>query len=407
MAAAGLTAYKLFRTLWPQKSINEALFSNFPEFGVLPKDTSFYEKVRQIAVGTGGPQGIAGDFTTAKANKTASTAIEFTCATKPLYALFSIEGDLMRRSKSDKALLVDPIKRESANAIKNWKLEIAKAIHGNGGGALAQSTTATVLASQTFTVSDARDLRFIWPNMKLRLSATDGTSGSVKSGTMTVATVNRTAGTFTIVEASITAAIATAAQTDYIFRDGVFGAVFPGFEAWIPASAPSATLFRGVDRSVDPDMLGGLRLDVSSKSPRAKAKALAAAVYDNGGSPDLYILHTSDWAELEADLDSAGSLTRWQVPASPIGKFDFGMSYEAIKMTGPGGPIAVIASPNAKAGVGRMLTKETWKLASMGELLHPIDENDVEDAADSKEFRMIGDVDFYCDMPGWNARGVL
>src|SRR5688572_12722421 len=100
MAAAGLTAYKLFRTLWPQKSITEAVFNNFPELGLLPKDTSFYEKVRQIAVGMSGPQGIGSTFTTAKANKTASTAVEFTCATKPLYALFSIEGDLIRRSKN-------------------------------------------------------------------------------------------------------------------------------------------------------------------------------------------------------------------------------------------------------------------------------------------------------------------
>lgn len=407
MAAAGLTAYKLYRTLWPQKAITEAVFNNFPELGLLPKDTSFYEKVRQIAVGMSGPQGIGSTFTTAKANKTASTAVEFTCATKPLYALFSLEGDLMRRAKNDKALLVDPIKREAKLAIRNWKLEVAKAFYGNGGGSLARSTTATSAASQTFTVSDPRDLRFIWPKMKLQSASTDGTSGTVNPGAVTVATVNRAAGTFTIEEASIISAIPGFVNTDYLFRESMFGAIFPGFEAWNPATAPSATLFRGVDRSVDTDMLGGLRLDVSTKSPRAKAKALANAVYDNGGEPDLYILHTSDWADLEADLDSAGSLTRMTAPATKIGTYDFGMSYEAIKMTGPNGPITVVASPNAKAGVGRMLTKSTWILGSMGELLHDIDENNTEDGADAKEFRMLGDLDFYCDFPGHNARGVL
>ncbi len=77
MSAAGLTSYKLYRTIWPQKAINEAVFAQAPELGLFTHDTSFYEKIRQIAVGTGGPQGIAGPFATAKANKSASTAIEF------------------------------------------------------------------------------------------------------------------------------------------------------------------------------------------------------------------------------------------------------------------------------------------------------------------------------------------
>jgi len=160
----------------------------------------------------------------------------------------------------------------------------------------------------------------------------------------------------------------------------------------------------GVDRSEDTDLLGGIRIDATKKTPRAAAKAAANAVYDLGGNPNLYLLSTADWAALEADLDSAGSLMRTQVAASPMGSMNFGMSYEALKLMGPAGPIAVVATPNCPVGVGRMLTKETWVLGCMGELLHPIDQNEVEDAADAKEFRMIGDVDFYSECPGWNAR---
>ncbi len=76
-------------------------------------------------------------------------------------------------------------------------------------------------------------------------------------------------------------------------------------------------------------------------------------------------------------------------------------------MAGPLGPIDVVASPNAVAGVGRMLTKDTWTLGYMGELLHDIDGNDAEDGADAKEFRMLGDVAFYSELPGANCRVAL
>ncbi len=404
MSAAGLTAYNLFRTLWPQKAINEAVMEQVPELGLFKKDPNFYEKYRRIAVGTSSPQGIAPSFSIAKGDKVASSSVEFQNFTQPLYAIFSIEGDLIRRAKSDKALLVDPIKRESSNIIKQWKLDQARYIHGNGGGSYTQCVSTT---GATFTIP-VKDARFFRPNQRLWAASTDGTSGSapLASQFVTVLSVSRGATTavITTVEASIIAVFPAMGSTPYLFRHGIFGNVLPGLEAWNPVSAPGATLFRGVDRTADTELLGGLRVDARGKTPRAAAKAAATACVDNWGNPDLYILATDDWSNLEADLDSAGSLTRTTISASPIGSMNFGIKYEAIKMVGPSGPITVVASPNAPVGVGRMLTTETWTLGSMGELLHPIDENDAEDGADAKEFRMIGDVDFYCDYPGANAR---
>lgn len=413
MAAAGLTAYKLFRSLWPQKSINESLFEQFPELGLLPKDTTFYEKYRYIDVGLGAPQGIGPVFTGAKKNKSASTAVEFQNSTQPYYALFSIEGDLMRRAKSDKALLVDPIKRESRNAILQWKLDVSRYLHGNGGGALGQIATTTTLSSQVIQLTNIKDIRFFRVNMVLNSSVDDGTGGGgVRSGQVTVANVNRRLGQITIKEASISGALvgvtnngASNGSGDYLFRDQVYNNVIPGFEAWNPASDPTSTLFRGVDRSVDTDLLGGLRIDGRKKTPRAALKMACNAAADMGGNPNLAIYSTDDWANLEADLDSAGSLVRTQVASSPLNGVNFGVTYEALKFMGPMGPVAIVASPNCPTGVARVLTKEICVLGCMGELLHPIDENDVEDAADAKEFRMLGDIDFYMDgPPGWCAR---
>lgn len=411
MSVDALTAYKLYRTLWPQKAINEAIFTQAPELALFRKDQTFYEKIRQIGLGTGGSEGYGVTYTDAKAGKSASTAVEWTCQTKPLYAVWGIDGDLIRRSKNDKALLVDPVKRGSTNAINGWKLQTCRYIHGNGGGALCKSTT---VSGQTVTLDTSTagyaltDIRFIKKNMRLQSASTDGTSGSVNAGSVTVATVNRRTGAFTVSEASVAAGIPAVANGDYWFRYGMFGAVIDGLESWNPASDPSSTPFRGVDRSVDTDLLGGIRLTLTNKTPRAAAKELANACADMDGNPDLYLLHTSDWANLEADLDSAGSLVRTQVAASPMGKTNFGIKYDAIQFMGPTGPINVVASVNARPKVGRMLCKDEWVLGSMGELLHDIPTNEVEDGADAAEYRMIGDLDFYCEgVPGHHARGVL
>jgi len=401
MAAAGLTAYLLFRSLWPQKSINESMFEQFPELGLFPKDTTFFEKYRYIDMGLSAPQGIGPTFTGSKANKSPSTAVEFKNYTQPYYATFSLEGDLIRRSKSDKALLVDPMKRESSNIIKQWKLDQCRYIWGNGGGALAQLAATSSISGQIMTLKNYSDHRFFRQNMKLNASATDGTSGSVTNTQyVTVAKVHRGTNnttdpsTITVSEASVAGAISGITDSWYLFRQYVFGNIIPGVEAWCPSTTPSDT-FRGVDRSTDPELLGGLRVTVTTKPPRTQLKIACRALADMGGNPNLAVYSTEDWGNLEADLDSAGSLVRTQVMASPLNGMNFGVTYEAIKFMGPTGPVAVVASPNHPVGVAHVFTKENMVLASMGELLHHIDENPVEDAADAKEFRMLGDVDFY------------
>jgi hypothetical protein len=183
--------------------------------------------------------------------------------------------------------------------------------------------------------------------------------------------------------------------------------VTDGFESWIPATDPTSTLFKAVDRSVDTEGLGGIRLDVSAKTPFNGAMALAGAVHDAGGSPDRYIVTTTDWQNLRAELSSAGSLTYTQIPSAAIGKFVPGMKYTAIEIMGPSGPIAVLPDPDATASVGRMHTRETWTLGSMGELIAMIDETMMEDAADSFESRFVGDLELYCEAPKYNARGAL
>lgn len=410
MGAATVTTWSgLVRSLWPQKKIYETLYDQSPFLGLISKDTTFDEKVRYIAVGTGAPQGVGPDFGVAKAAKTSSVSKEFAITAKTYYALFSIDGRLQRMARTNKSVIVKPLARETKNAIWQWKRDICRYLHGNGGGALFQASN---VSGQTVTLLNRSEIRFVEENMQLECSTADGTSGSLKAGYVTVATVDQDAGSFTVAEASVAAGIPTVATTDYFFRRKAFGNVINGLEAWIPATV-TATAFNGVDRTANRNRLAGLRTtSTATMQPRAAALFLAKMVHEGGGKPDLYVQHTDDWYNLSLELQSAGVFQVTQAPSAKIGSYNIGIAYDGIKLQGPAGPITVVADPDATINVGRMLTKETWTLASTGELVSMVklggqDDLMDEESADSKEGRFVGDLQTICEAPGWNARGTL
>jgi hypothetical protein len=404
-ATSGSSGYNLGRELWPQKSIYDAILKESPFLGKAPKDTSFYEDIRHIAVGTGAPQGVGPIFTTAKGNKSASTAKQFAITAKTYYALFSIAGRLMRQAKGDQALIVKPYARESKNAITQWKRDISAFLFGNGGGAIGQISSTSNVSTNAITLADTAAVRFFDEGMVLTSSTADGTSGSIKSGKVTVTGVIRSGankGRITV-DQVWTTGIPTAAASDYLFREGVFGNVLNGLAAWIPSSDPSATLFNGVDRSSSPEKLAGYRIDGTNLTPTNAALTAAGAVHDSGGASDVYVLSTTDWQNLRNDLSAAGTLVMQASPAAGIGSYKPGMSYTAIKLQGPSGIIDVLADPDCKTGRGYMLMTETLKLASTGELVSLIEGPMMEDAADAWESRFVGDLDLICECPYYNA----
>lgn len=402
--------YNLLRTLWPQKSIYEVLLNLSPTIGIMRKDTTFYEPTRQIGAGFSSPQGIGYSFPDAKEAKSASQSVEFSITPKSLYGAFSMEGLLMRRAESDKAIIVDPMKRESKNLVHTWMREISRTIHGNGGGALG---VVSAVSTTDVTLTLHGDTRAFEKNMLVQSATTDGTSGTVNPGYATVSSVQRDRTTPKVIAtANWASGIASIAANDYLFRRGGFGAAITGFGGWNPLWSTSSLpgTFKGADRDLDPERLAGICLDARTLSPRLAGLRAARLVHEAGGKPDTYILSTEDYENLANELQSAGLLKYSSVPATSIGKFNFGIKYDAVQIMGPAGPIDCIADPDAPVGIGRMLQKDTWVLASMGELVHwinganPSGNGMLEDAADAVEFRMVGDLDLYCEAPGWNCR---
>jgi hypothetical protein len=395
----------------------EQILKASPALGLMPKDTSFGEKIRYVTVGTSPPQGL-GDFGSAKLYKTASTAEEFQVQLASYFGNFSIGGDLYRRAKltGNKGLLRDPMERDSKGLLNQARNDFSSYVHGNGGGALGRILSTSTLSSQTITLDKGVDRRRLVKGMTLWAATADGSAGTgLLTGTVSIASIGGTASapTVTINESSWSGAISGLTTTSYLFRAGAFGTsvVHYGFDAWCPAHTGSPAAFLGVTRSNAADQLAGISLTLTNKTPRQRIMLAAQAQADTGQSDGrlVYILNTQNWTDLYFELSSANMLQMTKAPGAPIGNINLGLNYEAIKMMGPGGPIEVVADPWAPTAVERLLNMDTWKMASCGDWFHWDDDATpdnpmLEDAADAREIRAVGDQQIYCSNPWANVR---
>jgi hypothetical protein len=421
MAAAQMSTYKLIRSLWPKEAIVEQLYKGSPLLGMIKKDTSFGEKIRYVSIGTSPPQGIGAGFGQAKSNKTASTAEEFAVVTTPYYGAFSIAGDLFRRYKytGNKALLVDPMVRDSKGLMRQMKNDLSSFIHGNGGGSLGRIASSSTLASQTITLDTGADARRIVKGMTLWASTDNGTTGAVLNGFVTVASVGGTpsAPTVTIDQATWSGAISGLTTTSYLFRAGAVGTgaggdgVLQGLDAWLPSHSGSPAAFLGVTRSNAPNQLAGNCLSATTKSPRQRIMEASQIQADTGASDGrlVYVMSTRNWVNLYNELTNANALQMTKAPSAPVGSLKVGVDYDAIKIVGAGGGIEVVADPWATDTVERLLNLDSFTLASCGDLIHWDDDATpgdpmLEDAADAREVRAVGDIALYCNDPWSNVR---
>lgn len=402
--------WNLGKEVWPQNSIYDLVLDGSPLIGKLRKNTKFGEDKMHIAMGSGLPQGVGPVFELAKGGKTASVADQMTLTAKTLYALFSIQGRLMRQAKIDKAVIVKPYGRESRNAIQQWKRDYTAFLYGNGGGAIGKVSAGSTVTTATITLSDTSKIRNFAKNQILWASTADGTSGTVKSGEVTVLSVKyygANKGQITVKEASWDTGIPTIATGDFLFRRGVFGNVITGLDGYLPKFDPGTggvpSTLNALDRSGSPTEYAGIRIDGTNLTVLNAGIQAASAIVDFGGMPDLWVMSTTEWNTLRIELSAAGSLTYGTSPATGIGKYKPGMSYKSMTIIGPRGDIEVLADPDCPVGRSYMLMTECWEIASTGELVSLIESPMMEELADAWESRFVGDSEVVCEAPGYNA----
>lgn len=402
MALLDTTALSaVLKQKYTQRRFAELAYRKNPMFALLPKKTDFGGKNKVIAVRNANPLGIGNTIAVAQGNKTASSYKQFVVTRSSYYGTASITGESIKAAKGSENALIEGLTKEIDGIVNGVSRRLAIMAYKNGGGAIGQISSGSTVGSPTITLANPGDVTNFETGMVLQVSATDGTSGAVRSGTVTVAGVDVDAGTVTAT-GNWTAGIAAAAANDFIFANGDFGSWLKGALAWTPTTAPSAgDNFFSLDRSSDVTRLAGVRHNGQGGPIEESLVDAATKVVRQGGTPDYCFMNPLDWANLVKALGS-------KVIYDRIDKVDnVEVGFKTVQLDGPQGPIKIVHDLNCPKGTAFLWQLDTWALEALGPMPQTLDYDGLtllrSANSDDYEVRVGGYGQFTCEAPGWNA----
>ncbi len=354
MATADLTSLApVFKELYP-RGLAEILYKKCKLAGWLPKEGNFTGNQADIVPLISGVRGST-RFADALEDQSVVKTLKFAVPRRRDYAIASVDAETMAASENDKGAFAKVLDEQTRGAMYELQESFGYQIYHNGGGARAQGDGAWTVTSNTIVISDSNARVYFQNEMRIQFASTDGTSGAVRSGYVTIDKVQATPSSCTLItkEANVQAEVPTVANNDYIFRKGDFGNCIEGLLAWIPSTAPGATPFLGVDRTIHTTKLGGLRFNASDSSGIIEEIIIDALAYASteGAEPDAIFMGPRRFAEL---VKSAyGKTEILESSTMP------GIGYKAIQFPCDWGTVSIIGDAKCPHNHAFALTKET------------------------------------------------
>lgn len=357
--------------------------------------------VYEDSVGTGAV------FNTAQDNIGTSLPEAFEVTTTREYSIARISTEALMASKNDKGAFLNGLKHTVDSALNALSNRLEAGCFRDGSGQIGRIGSG--VATTTVVLSNAEDIVNIRIGQKLVTSASK-TGALTSAAARTVASVNRDAGSFTI----DVAFGGTAADNDYLFvmadrynndtSSAVSSQRIKGLDAWLPAAAPTAgDNFFGVDRSLDPTRLAGVRYTGNAAAiEESLAGAAARLGRECSAVPDTALMSFQTFRRLTNEMGS-----KVQLGGGP--KLTGGA--QELMVYGPKGPIKIVPATFAPNDVIFLLTLNTWELVSMGDAVQILDHDGSRvlrvSNDDSLEVRCASFSQLCCHAPGRNARIIL
>src|SRR3990167_3307164 len=398
MASMTLTAFDAaLKEYYTKDKIENMVYKNNPLLTIISKMEDFVGDALPIPVLYGNPQGRSATFATASTNKAASKLVKFVLTRVKNYGLADIDREVILASKGNAGSFMDALTTEIDGVMHNLSRNLAIDLYRAGTGAICRVNNSSFATTLLDLVTDADAVNFEVGQV-LVLDDADG-GGTVRTGTLTVTAVDAEATSDQItLSGNISSGVSAVAQNDYIFVEGDYDLKIKGLQAWIPNSAPAATSFFGVDRTVH-SRLGGLRYDGSALVIDEALINAASKVGRQGGKPDYCFMPFEQFSNLEKTLGS-------RVVYETVGEGELGFS--AIVLRAPTGNIKIVADQNCPANRAFMLQMDTWNLYSLGPSPHMFEDEDglriLRNATtDSYEVRCGYYANLGCKAPGYNC----
>lgn len=412
MSATLATVQAILKTLYKKGAVAKILYENMPFLGMVKKNTGYCGDSLKIPVIDGGNNGASRTFSVAQdisnLNTSGNKYDAFFVTTRDDYAIGTITRKAMLASDRDEGAFLRALKAEKDGTLYAIKRSLGIALWGNGGGAYGRilAISTTTIANDTITLTDVEQIRYFERGMFTDFSTVDGTGAGAIDPVVTqprILKINRTLGTLQY-NVDLTVAVPTIAVNDFIFRQGDFlagGGKIQGVPAWIPVTDPTATLFNGVDRSVDTTRLAGIRVPVSNLPILEALQFAGAQAYREGASPDTWFVHPTQMHKLQIALNSQSMVIVGKSSDMPE------IGYKGLYITTSSGTARVLADPDMPHFSAWGMSMDSWTLHSMKEAPHLVDEDGLpmlrQNAADGFEWRLSYFANLACDAPGMNV----
>ena len=255
------------------------------------------------------PTGIANDIATAMAQRTASTAVQFSISGVETFMPVSFKRRDMERTRKDKHAIKRIVDHEMDGGMARLRNYLSKDVFGNAGGALGTVGAYTATES-TFTFGNIIDATKVEKGDEIVVSENDGTAAghSLRASGASATITKRNANTGVMTSDSAWDTQITGFEaTDFVFIKSTFKNGRTGFKGWLPATEPtSGDSFHGVDRSAtDVQRAAGSRVDGTGLAPENAFQDLQVEISKFGEDRGLVaVCGTNKYKQIIRSLDT-------------------------------------------------------------------------------------------------------
>ncbi len=391
------------KVLYPA-GFEQVWYKKCPFVAWIPKEYDFGGSSKQINPLYGGVR-TSPNFAVAMAGKSTPSHAKFNVTRVKQYLIGSIENEVIEASKGKPAAIAEALKTALDAAMYSFGRTTAFQVWGDGTGTRG---TVGAYAAGVITLSNRYDIvHFEVGDMLVKKTA----AGVLLPGRMLVTAINtNNAGSGELTVTLLDGAAAPAA-TDTLAQEGEYTAagsvVLSGVRAWVPAAVPTpGDNFFGVDRSVFPTRLAGIRMNGGGKSIEEIVFEAQAEASVNGADVDTLWMNSHRFAALCKSIQSKAwygqnSIVSVKSSRGRSGKVNVG--FQGFVFPGESGPVTVMSDPNCPYAYGLMTSRKAWKLSSLKGAPHFAEEDGrrfrQEVASDAIEFRLKAYWNLMCKRP--------
>lgn len=362
MASGGLTntAY-IYKRRYSDKQVIDMASRRHPTMAMMAKEGGFSGVTFHYAAQYGDPQGISGTFADAQTAAETLKGEQYAASRSLKFGIITLDGESMAAAEGSDGAFFDLVTRTTDGIINAMGNNLAFDLQRSGDGMRGRRSSAS---TNVITLSLQDDVRNFHVGMTVIASA-NADGSSARTGSTKVASVDKSSSTITLVSA---AGITSFADNDYLFRLGDPGTCMDGMEDIYPlAAVTSGDSFRGVDRSVQVELLTGARIDDTATAIEENAGLVAVTISQNGQQADTLCLNPINYWQVvrrlnaKVEYDDGG------------GTANYGFEY--FKVHTPAGTLKCYSDPDVPTNRGRVLQMKSNYIKTLKSFIHVISDD--------------------------------